>query len=197
MKVVFSGEQFILCVCESKKDFATKIDPYVVLGINRGSSAAVIRSAYARLVLEHHPDKIQQQQQQQQQYHVTGIIISEEGDTQLASNHTRTSSSTFLQIQAAYEALREDPMVLSGSFTSTVSPMSSKRRSAAIAEVLTQEDLVYNQTRNDYTHNCRCGGESVLLASDIEGLAKGGLTSKTILLQCPSCSLSYKVEASS
>jgi len=163
----------------------------LVLGIPKGSSASAIRSAYARLALEHHPDKLQQQQQQQQ--HLAGAAtIDGEFDSRRLSSST-SSSSSFLEIQAAWESLREDPLLTTGSSAIPTSPLSIKRRSAAIAEVVTLEDFVYNQLRNDYTHQCRCGGESILLAREIEDVAKGE-EAKIITLQCPSCSLSYKVE---
>ena len=161
----------------------------MVLGIPKGSSASAIRSAYARLALEHHPDKLQQQQQQQQQQHLAGATIDGELDSRRLSSST--SSSSILEIQAAWEALRDDPLLTTGSSAIPTSPLSIKRRSAAIAEVVTLEDFVYNQLRNDYTHQCRCGGESILLSRDIEDVAKGA---KIITLQCPSCSLSYKLE---
>jgi len=164
----------------------------LVLGIPKGSSASAIRSAYARLALEHHPDKLQQQQQQQQQQqHLAGAAtIDGEFDSRRLSS---SSSSSFLEIQAAWESLREDPLLPTGSSAIPTSPLSIKRRSAAIAEVVTLEDFIYNQLRNDYTHQCRCGGESILLAREIEDVAKGE-EAKTITLQCPSCSLSYKLE---
>ena len=156
----------------------------------------MIRAAYTRLIIQHHPDKQQQpqqQQQQQQQKHLSGLTISNEltiSDDSLQS--TLSLSSSFLEIQAAWEALRDDPMIISGSdATSSTFFKQKQRRSVAILETVSLDDLhSKSEKRDEYIYNCRCGGECLLQKKDIERAKKNneGLT-----VQCPNCSLAYKV----
>ena len=145
----------------------------------------MIRAAYTRLIIQHHPDK----QQQQQQQHLSGLTISNEFSLS-EKDDSLQSTSSFLEIQAAWEALRDDSMIITGSdATSSTLIKQKQRRSVAILEKVSLDDLHIN-SENEYIYNCRCGGECILQQSDIEREKKNneGLT-----VQCPNCSLAYKV----
>jgi hypothetical protein len=154
----------------------------------------VIRAAYTRLIIQHHPDKQQQQQQQQQQQkHLSGLTISNEltiSDDSLQS--TLSLSSSFLEIQAAWEALRDDPMIITGSdATSSTLIKQKQRRSVAILETVSLDDLHINSEKSDeFIYNCRCGGECLLQKNDIE---RAKNNNEGLTVQCPNCSLAYKV----
>ena len=173
-----------------------QLDPYSILGIPKGSSSSVIRAAYTRLIIQHHPDK----QQQQQQQHLSGLSISNEFDSPQSSSSfsSSTSTSSFIEIQAAWEALRDDSMIITGSVGSNTSSSSlinqkqKQRRSVAILEEVSLEnDLHSNSDKSsDYIYNCRCGGDCILQQSNIEKAKKND---EELTVQCPTCSLAYKV----
>uniref|UniRef100_A0A7S3PA94 Diphthamide biosynthesis protein 4 n=1 Tax=Aplanochytrium stocchinoi TaxID=215587 RepID=A0A7S3PA94_9STRA len=128
------------------------MDWYKVVGADRQSSADEIRKLYHDKIKALHPDKVTKE------------------------NHTETSREEFLQVQEAWEILR-DP---------------EKRRQYDLqlglgsnATEVDLDDIPYNGEKEVFDYKCRCG-DSILITV-------GNLEEGLDLFECSSCSLRIHV----
>ena len=81
--------------CSFSSSSKKREDPFRVLGVPRGSPYKVVKEAFLKLALEHHPDRIQQQPRE-------GAEPSNNATSKL-----RQPEDAFIRIRQAFEVSRE------------------------------------------------------------------------------------------
>ena len=147
---------------------------YNVLGVEQNASAAIIKQAYHKMVLQYHPDRNHQKEKQ-----------------------TKDNMS-FLQIQEAWELLRDgDKRRL---YDEELNKLKLKESNVSISYHATLNDLELIDDEKDengkiinfYEYPCRCGDyfEIEISANSIN---TDKSNSKSVITSCPTCCLNLKL----
>lgn len=164
------------------------INHYSVLGLplplrdhGKQLTKEVLRTAYHRALLLHHPDKKSKP-----------YILDTNSRSGCPENQTRF---TVDQIVTAYETLANP--ALRALYNETILRQSllqnsdehKKSKAGASSETLDLEDLDYKETLQLWTKPCRCGGVYELKEIQLDAAA----SDKETLVGCTGCSLSIRV----
>eukprot|EP00128_Syssomonas_multiformis_P017066 Colp12_sorted_trinity150504_noHs@7700 len=138
-------------------------DYYTILGIPKSSDAAAIKTAYQKLAVQMHPDKLQQMG-------FAGTGLYEE------------SVAEFKEIQEAYDVLKDQAK--RSEYDAEVEKRKYRQEFPVSEEVLL-DDMNFDEETELFSWPCRCSGEYVVLEED--------LTETENIVCCSDCSLAIRV----
>ncbi|KAG0234818.1 Diphthamide biosynthesis protein 4 [Actinomortierella wolfii] len=119
-------------------------DYYALLGLSQDASYAELKQQYQKLLLQHHPDKIQQRQEE---------------------NKDIESSVTLQDIKEAWECLREPAQ---RAFYNTSLKAQKLRENGQVNDDIDLDDMDFDEESGSYTSPCRCSGEYVISEAELE-----------------------------
>ncbi|KJE91102.1 hypothetical protein CAOG_02290 [Capsaspora owczarzaki ATCC 30864] len=173
------------------------VDYYRILNVAPDNSIEVIRKAYQRLLLRHHPDKAALVNGLQADSSAAAATASPApgatalepdtmmmmtGVTRAPADPSTSDTSVFLLIQEAWETLRDAQLRAvydaqrSNAYLSLV---------AAVNEDLVLEDWDFDDGEGCYIYPCRCSGEFVATPRNFAGRVE--------LFGCTNCSLAVRM----
>ncbi|KAF9970054.1 DnaJ sub C member 24 [Actinomortierella ambigua] len=119
-------------------------DYYALLGLPQDASPSEIKLQYQKLLLQHHPDKVQQRQEEAK----------------------AIESPTMLQdIKEAWECLREPAQ---RAFYDSSLKAQRLRANGQVNDDVDLDDIDYDEESGSYSTPCRCSGEYVVSEAELE-----------------------------
>ncbi|CAM9722572.1 unnamed protein product [Scytosiphon promiscuus] len=133
---------------------------YEVLGVRRSATLQEIKVAYQAAALTSHPDK---------QASLKGDTLKQE------------ASKRFLQIQEAWETLREEDLRREYDCR-----LDLQARNVVVSDEVNVDEMLYDEADGgSFSHECRCGEEYIVTRAELcEGFE---------VLNCTGCSLYIRV----
>lgn len=150
------------------------MDLYTVLGIEQNASAEMIKQSYHKLILKYHPDRNKQQKEM------------------------KDENEKFLQIQSAWETLRDDNK--RKFYDKQLNQCKNKKSNISISYHTTLDDLELidkekdenGKTINIYEYPCRCGDYFEIQIHDPSHLMEQEKP-KSVITSCPTCCLNLEL----
>ena len=162
---------------------------YDVLGVRPDATEQELRNAYRAAVLVHHPDKVPiGQQAASDAVRPATAAKQQKAASDFASTALQGSTASgqdisFLQLQCAWQALREPKQRQK---YDAALQMAALHHDVAISDTMRLADMHMSDEGDERHCPCRCGGAYWVLPSDF-------VLSHSIIVQCDTCSLHIEV----
>jgi len=160
---------------------------YTVLGLptptsSHSASAAQIKVAFRRTLLQHHPDK------------VPGILVAQPAQHARSAEFPHDIDTICLARDTLLDPARRQP------YDETLLLNTRTRTGATIAnlhptelETLDLDDMTYNEERSSWSRVCRCGNSKAYEITEEDLNIASAEGDKEVLVGCGGCSLFVRV----